>query len=74
MSLQSHDAVKNKKHMRRPKKSQAERAQRQKVQKNRLLAMGYPKEKVDKMSPLEIRNKVVRPAEVAKELAAEAAK
>ena len=33
MSLQNHDAVKNVKHVRRPKKTMTERARRQKMQK-----------------------------------------
>jgi|GEM_PF-3431692 len=70
MSLQSHDAIKNVKHMRRPKKTTTERARRQKVQKLRLVALGVPQEIADKMSPLEIRNKVVRPAVVKRELEA----
>ena len=74
MSLQNHDAVKRVKHVRRPKKTEAERARRQKVQKKRLVAMGYRQEEADKLSPLEIRNKVVRPAKVARELAAKAGK
>lgn len=70
MSLQNHDAVKNVKHVRRPKKTMTERARRQKMQKLRLIALGVPQEVADKMSPLEIRNKVVRPAVVKRELEA----
>lgn len=70
MSLQDHDAVKRVKHVRRPKKTIAERARRQKVQKKRLVALGVPQEVADKMTPLQIRNKVVRPAKVKRELAA----
>ena len=70
MSLQNHDAVKDLKHVRRPKKSVAEKARRQKVQKKRLVALGVTQEAADKMSPLEIRNKLKRPAKVAKETAA----
>lgn len=70
MSLQSHDTVKRVKHMRRPKKTTAERARRQKIQKQRLVALGVPQEVADKMSPLEIRNKVVRPAVVKREVEA----
>ena len=47
MSLQNHDAVKRDKHVRRPKKSVAERARRQKVQKKRLVALGVPHEVSD---------------------------
>lgn len=74
MSLQSHDAVKRDKHLRRPKKTSAERARRQKVQKKRLVALGVPQAVADKLSPLQIRNQVVRPAQVAKDLAAQAAR
>ena len=70
MSLQDHDAVKRVKHVRRPKKTIAERARRQKVQKKRLVALGVAQEVADKMTPLQIRNLVVRPAKVKRELAA----
>ncbi|MBO7224057.1 MAG: hypothetical protein IJ444_00155 [Kiritimatiellae bacterium] len=70
MSLQNHDAVKGLKHVRRPKKTPAERARRQKAQKKRLVALGVPQEVADKMSPLEIRNKLTRPARVKRELEA----
>lgn len=51
MSLQNHDAVKRIKHVRRPKKKAAERLRRQKEQKKRLLALGFPQEVADKMNP-----------------------
>lgn len=70
MSLQDHDAVKRVKHVRRPKKTPAERARRQKAQKKRLVALGVTQEIADKMTPLQIRNKVVRPAKVKRALAA----
>jgi len=73
MSLQNHDAVKRVRHVRRPKKSAAERARRQKVQKKRLVALGVPQAEADKMSPLAIRNAVVRPKKVKQALAARAA-
>lgn len=73
MSLQNHDAVKRIKHVRRPKKSSAERARRQKAQKKRLIALGVSQEVASKMSPLAIRNAVVRPKKVKQELAAKAA-
>jgi hypothetical protein len=73
MSLQNHDAEKRVKHVRRPKKSQAERARRQKAQKKRLVALGVTQAVADKMSPLAIRNAVVRPKKVKQALAAEAA-
>ena len=74
MSLQNHDAVKRDKHVRRPKKSVAERARRQKAQKKRLVALGVPQEVADKMNPRDVRMKVVRPKKVVRELARTAAK
>lgn len=73
MSLQNHDAVERVKHVRRPKKTPAERARRQKAQKKRLVALGVPQEVADKMSPLEIRTKLTRPLRVKRELEAKAA-
>ena len=70
MSLQNHDATERVKHVRRPKKTPAEKARRQKAQKKRLVALGVAQEVADKMSPLQIRNAVTRPAKVARELAA----
>ena len=61
MSLQSHDHVERVKHVRRPKKSTAERARRQKVQKKRLVALGISQETADKLQPIEIRNLLKRP-------------
>lgn len=74
MSLQSHDHVERVKHVRRPKKTPAERARRQKVQKKRLIALGVPQEEADRLSPLEIRTKLLRPKKVVQELAKRAAK
>ncbi|MGI5868931.1 MAG: hypothetical protein ACOX9C_05765 [Kiritimatiellia bacterium] len=74
MSLQNHDAVKRIKHVRRPKKKAAERLRRQKEQKKRLLALGFPQEVADKMNPREIRMKVARPKQVLRELARAAEK
>lgn len=74
MSLQNHDAVKRDKHVRRPKKTPAERARRQKVQKRRLVALGVPQEVADKMNPRDIRLKLARPKKVVRELAQAAAK
>ena len=59
MSLQDRDAVRRDKHVRRPKKSVAERARRQKAQKKRLVALGVPQEVADKMNPRDVRMKVV---------------
>ena len=61
MSLQSHDHFERVKHVRRPKKSPAERARRQKVQKKRLVALGVSQETADKLQPIEIRNLLKRP-------------
>jgi len=61
MSLQSHDHVERVKHVRRPKKTPAERARRQKAQKKRLVALGVSQEAADRLQPLEIRNLLKRP-------------
>ena len=61
MSLQSHDHFERVKHVRRPKKSPAERARRQKEQKQRLVALGVSQETADKLQPIEIRNLLKRP-------------
>ena len=61
MSLQSHDHFERVKHVRRPKKSPAERARRQKTQKKRLVALGVSQETADKLQPIEIRNLLKRP-------------
>ena len=61
MSLQSHDHVERIKHVRRPKKSTAERARRQKEQKKRLVALGISQETADKRQPIEIRTLLKRP-------------
>ena len=49
MSLQSHDHVERIKHVRRPKKTPAERIRRQKAQKRRLVALGFPQAEADKL-------------------------
>ena len=61
MSLQSHDHFERVKHVRRPKKSPAERARRQKEQKKRLVALGISQETADKLQPIEIRTLLKRP-------------
>ena len=71
MSLQNKDATRSLKHVRRPKKTPAERARRQKTQMKRLVALGVPQATADKMSPLAIRNAVTRPKKVKQALAAE---
>ena len=74
MSLQSHDHFERVKHVRRPKKSTAERARRLKAQKKRLVALGISQETADKLQPLEIRTLLLRPKKVVQELAKRAAK
>ena len=68
MSLQSHDHFERVKHVRRPKKSPAERARRQKAQKKRLVALGVSQETADKLQPIEIRNLLKRPLRVSRTL------
>ncbi len=48
----------------RPKKSGVKRRQRQKIQKQRLLSLGAAPEKVEKMTPKEIRDMLKRPKKV----------
>ncbi len=74
MSLQSHDHVERIKHVRRPKKTPAERARRQKAQKKRLVALGVPQAEADKLQPIVIRTMLTRPKKVVKQLAKRAAK
>ena len=74
MSLQSHDHVERVKHVRRPKKTPAERARRQKAQKKRLVALGVPQAEADKLQPIVIRTMLTRPKKVVKALAKRAEK
>ena len=74
MSLQSHDHVERIKHVRRPKKTTAERARRQKAQKRRLVALGFPQAEADRLQPVEIRTMLKRPKEVVRKLEAKKAK
>ncbi len=74
MSLQSHDHVERIKHVRRPKKTPAERARRQKAQKKRLVALGVPQAEADKLQPIVIRTMLTHPKKVVKCLAKRAAK
>ncbi len=74
MSLQSHDHVERIKHVRRPKKTPAERARRQKAQKKRLVALGVPQAEADQLQPIVIRTMLTRPKQVVKQLAKRAAK
>jgi len=48
----------------RPRKGGAARNQRQKNQKKRLIALGLPEEKVEKMNPKEVRDHLKYPAKV----------
>lgn len=70
MSLQSHDHVEKRKHMRRPKKTPAERAHRQAVQKKRLVALGVPQAEADKLQPIVIRTMLRTPKKVQQKYAA----
>ncbi|MBR1609236.1 MAG: hypothetical protein IJ678_06435 [Kiritimatiellae bacterium] len=74
MSLQSHDHVERIKHVRRPKKTPAERARRQKAQKKRLVALGVPQAEADKLQPIVIRQMLTHPKKVTQALAKRAAK
>ncbi|MBR1837633.1 MAG: hypothetical protein IJ783_10140 [Kiritimatiellae bacterium] len=74
MSLQSHDHVERIKHVRRPKKTPAERARRQKAQKKRLVALGVPQAEADKLQPIVIRTMLTHPKKVTQALAKRAAK
>jgi hypothetical protein len=52
------------KHVRRPKKSPAEKRRRQAVQKKRLVGLGVPAEKVAKMQPGVVRTMLRHPAKI----------
>ncbi len=53
------------KHLRRPKKSPAEKIRRQKVQKRRLVGLGVPQEMADRLDPKDVRTLLRHPADVA---------
>ena len=57
------------KHTRRPKKKNADKLRRQKVQKKRLVALGVDEKVVAKMAPDKVRGLVQKPAKVKKTLA-----
>ena len=57
------------KNLTRPKKSPGARARRQRLQKKRLVAMGFPQEVADKMSARQILTKLKYPKKLAAELA-----
>ena len=50
----------------RPVKKVSEKKRRQKVQRRRLIALGMPEEKVNKMDPLQVRTLLKRPAKLKK--------
>jgi len=52
------------KHVRRPKKSPAEKRRRQAVQKKRLVGLGVPAADVAKMQPDVVRTMLRRPAKI----------
>lgn len=52
------------KHVRRPKKSPAEKRRRQAVQKKRLIGLGVPAEKVAKMQSDVVRTMLRHPARI----------
>ena len=62
------------KHTRRPKKKLADKLRRQKVQKNRLVALGMEEKVVAKMPPNKVRSLVQKPAKVKKAVAKAVAK
>ena len=55
-----------KKTIRRPRKSETVKRRRQKIHRDRLIALGVPEEKVLKMDPTEVRTLLKRPNKVAK--------
>ena len=58
------------KNLTRPKKSPGARARRHRQQKKRLVALGFPQEQADKMSPREILTKLKYPKKLVEELGA----
>lgn len=50
----------------RPRKTARDRRRRQSVQRKRLIALGMPEERVEKLNALEVRQLLKRPAVVAK--------
>jgi hypothetical protein len=52
------------KNLRRPRKSDADRARRARVHRKRLVALGLPEERVNKMNIAELRRAVQQPARV----------
>jgi hypothetical protein len=52
--------------MGRPVKGTSDKKRREKVQRSRLVKLGVPAEKVDKMNAVEVRDMLKRPAKIAK--------
>jgi len=50
----------------RPVKGASDKKRREKVQRNRLIALGVPEAKVNKMNTLEVRMMLKRPAKIKK--------
>lgn len=61
------------KHLRRKRKSAAGKRRRAKVQKKRVLALGVPAAKADKMNTKQIRTLLRHPKKTAKRFAAKSA-
>jgi hypothetical protein len=55
----------NKQPRTRPKKKPADRRRREKIHRERLIALGMDAEAVNKMNPKEVRTALKRPAKVA---------
>jgi hypothetical protein len=58
------------KHLNRPRKGDADKRHRQKVQRRRLVAMGVPEEKAQRLDSQEIRAMLRHPVKTAKAHAA----
>jgi hypothetical protein len=54
------------KNLRRPRKSDAERERRYRVHRQRLIALGLPEERVEKMTPPEMRAILQHPTKLPK--------
>ncbi|MBU1692533.1 MAG: hypothetical protein KKC51_01070 [Verrucomicrobia bacterium] len=52
------------KNLNRPKKKPAARRRREKVQRKRLIALGLPEDRVNKLDPSAVRKLLVRPARI----------
>lgn len=58
------DKDKRVKHVRRPKKTPAQKRRRQAVQRRRLIALGVSEEVVAKMQPQDVRTMLHHPAKI----------